>query len=317
MKQDKEDAMKVAKRGTIVAWVSLAALTFASSPSSAEEAIHNLEPPVLRDVMWQVLPDSIRSVYVGPDGRLWWQIDHRREKPEIGKIREIIERQFANESPVIYGARIALFEPGGRTWFIDHSGKHLMAYDGKRWIERQVTGFSSFCGSCPNHGRYERKGYNLILRREAFFLDSYGVHCFDLDKRTWSYQPMSAYECPTAFLVPEPDGQGLIACLNGIVNRRADPTECIVEFWRRREGNWTPLDVPQKLLTSTIAGIAPVKNGVWIDEQYRGSAYSRPKDREKAPKPRLWFAAFDGEAGQNDNPPFTLGPYEALSLIHI
>ncbi|NQT19701.1 MAG: hypothetical protein HQ592_08345 [Planctomycetes bacterium] len=307
--------MNITQAGKLIAlWC---ALWMCSPPSLAEDAIDHLEPPVLRDVMWQVLPDNIRSVYVGPDGRLWWQIDHRREEPEIGKIREIIERQFGNESPVIYGARIALFEPGGRTWFIDHSGKHLIAYDGKRWIERQVTGFNSFCGSCPNHGRYERKGYNLILRREAFFLDSYGVHCFDLDKQTWSYQPMSAYKCMRAYLVPEPDGRGLIACFNGVVNTRANPTECIVELWRLREGNWTPLDVPQEILNSRIAGITPVKNGVWIDEQDRRSEYHRPEDRKKVPPARLWFVAFDAEAGQDDNPPFALGPYKAKDAVLI
>jgi len=302
MTQDKEDTMNERIRKAIMLCAPVVILMLACPASLAVEAADNFQPPVLRDVMWQVLPDNIRSVFVGPDKRIWWQIDHGREKPDVADIQEIIEGRFGSEAPEIYGARIALFEPGGRVWFIDHSGKYLLGYDGERWLERQAPGRNSFCGSSPNHGRYARKGYNLVVRGKAFFPSTDGVHCFDLETETWFYVPIPGYKFPGVFLMPEPDGKGLIACFNGIVDSRANPTEYSVIMWRWREDNWT-LPIPEGISKTKVAGIVPVKKGVWIDEQYQ---------RGGVPETRLWFISYAPETdAQETQPPFTLGPYSA------
>jgi hypothetical protein len=62
--------MKTMEAGKLIAlWC---VLWTCSPPGLAEDAAADLKPPVLRDVMWQVLPDRIQSVTVGLDGRVWW-----------------------------------------------------------------------------------------------------------------------------------------------------------------------------------------------------------------------------------------------------
>lgn len=309
--------MKGMKGQALAVSVAVAILALACPASLAIEAVDNFQPPVLRDVMWQILPDNIRSVFVGPDKRIWWQLDHGTQRPSVREIREIIEGQFGSESPVIYAARIVLFEPGGRVWFITPHGFYLLGYDGERWIERE--GLPILVGSCPDHGRYLNRGYNCILQERAFFLGASGVHCFDLKAETWTYQPFVLGFSDRALLLPEPDNQGLVAYYGESFGRdgRADKS-LVLQRWR--DGAWAPIPVPADVSTDRIAGVKVVKNGLWIDEQ---DASSSRRDRKgEGPKQRtgLRFIPFNPDDDRADPDPdngaaFVLGPYRAKGAL--
>src|SRR4051794_25509807 len=62
----------------------------------------------LRPVRWQPLPDDVRTVYVGPDQRCWYQLERPIYRPpapgdtppppldpnDVGPIEATIEREF-------------------------------------------------------------------------------------------------------------------------------------------------------------------------------------------------------------------------------
>ena len=107
----------------VLTWALCAALAPAAAGRDRPEQLGDLR---LRDVMWQALPEPVRQVFVGPDGRTWYQLRRPRGMTALQE-RQIIARQFRRPDPLIVGARIVLFEPGGRVWFRDSSEKRKVA----------------------------------------------------------------------------------------------------------------------------------------------------------------------------------------------
>src|SRR5206468_3953654 len=103
----------------------------------------------MRPVRWQLLPEAVRAVYVGPDGRVWHQLSGDSLGRSEAEIRGLLEKESSQPSPMISGAVIALLEPTGRVWFFANNGRDLWRYDGKTWIEHKAVENSSFIGSCP------------------------------------------------------------------------------------------------------------------------------------------------------------------------
>ena len=117
-------------------WCLLVVLVATALPvCSAQE----VKPPELRDVLWQVLPREIESVFVGPDKRIWWTLERQAPFNNLNVLVNVIREQFHSKSPVLYGVRPALFEPGGRVWFIDGFERYLIGYDGEKMIVREAV----------------------------------------------------------------------------------------------------------------------------------------------------------------------------------
>ena len=72
-------------------------------------------------VRWQALPDAVKSVVVGPDGRTWYQVTGKSGERSDAEIRTALENEYRQAAPQISGASIALLEPGGRAWFYVHA----------------------------------------------------------------------------------------------------------------------------------------------------------------------------------------------------
>ena len=60
----------------------------------------------IQRVPWQLLPPSIKSVCVGPDGRIWYTINPGEEKPSDAEIRGALEKEYREASPQIANASL-------------------------------------------------------------------------------------------------------------------------------------------------------------------------------------------------------------------
>lgn len=98
----------------------------------------------LDDTRWQVLPDQIKSVHVGPDDRAWFQVIKEEVEPDYIQIKEVIAEQFDKASPMLQNAYPVLFEDNGRVWFSESERRLLLGYDGESWIEKEAPAGQSF-----------------------------------------------------------------------------------------------------------------------------------------------------------------------------
>src|SRR5437879_1825006 len=106
-------------------------------PTAAAEPIRRLSFD-LPEARWQLLPEAVRAVYVGPDGRLWYQLNGDSLGRAHSVLRSTLEAEYRQPSPQIAGALIALLEPGGRAWFYVNATNELWGFDGQSWIERKA-----------------------------------------------------------------------------------------------------------------------------------------------------------------------------------
>jgi len=279
----------------------------------------DLTAPEVRDVLWQVLPERFRSVFAGPDLRLWWQLNEP-EYAQPEQLRALIESQFAAQSPVVYGCRPALFEPNGRVWFLTTNGGQLLAFDGKRWIERQAderergthNRIHRFVGACPNHGRPDLTGSNCIFQERAFFLGSHGIYVFDLAAEAWSELQVADGIICRPLLLPEPDGKGLVA----FFSEAASPSSGgFVALWRWRNDAWHQIAVPDGVAGGRINGVSAAEDGIWIDE--RESRFRKRTEGEAPSRLGLRFIPFGDVPEQSQPraaPAFTWGQYLAKDV---
>lgn len=298
-------------RRTIAPCTVLAVLALTCAASFAEDAVANPEPPVLRDVMWQMLPAVFRDVTVGPDGRAWWTA--RTPRLDADATCRLIEREFDKESPVLYGARPVLFEPGGRVWF-EIRAMHIRGYDGERWINIRSEG-GWFRGNCPGHGRRGGWdfGHNCMLGGKVFLLALKGVHCYDRGTDSTSYQPMLDREASRTALAPEPDGKGLVAFYLGV---GFGEKFSVFAFWRWRDNTWTQIEMPPDIARKRLTGMRVEADGVWVQEYWRDNRDTKPGEPLNYVRPR--FVPFDpqekGKPADGDLT-FVVGQYTAREVI--
>lgn len=243
---------------TLAAWAALAApgcAALAAEPLRTMFLNHAGEIR-LREVAWQPLPKAVIAVFVGPDGRIWYQLRHPARKEKLDVVRRVIEREFRKKSPQLYGAQPVLFEPGGRVWFRTHSQSTLLAYDGKAWIVHPSPGELWTIGNCPGHGRFYGAGYNCIVAGKLFFVGCQGIEWFD--GKAWQYLGMVDKWPGTGNyprLAPEPDGKSVLSYLPN----RLSPV------WRWRDGRWEKLDVSAALEGQKLSAVAPrAKGELWL-----------------------------------------------------
>ena len=244
---------------TVRTRLSLALVVLPALCAAALDFPDNIGQVKLRDAMWQDLPSQVYSVFVGPKDRVWYQLCHPAKKEDLDLVRTIIRREFSKPTPQLFGVRPALFEPGGRVWFVPRSGKVLLGYDGKALIEKNMDGDHFIIGNCPNHGRVYRAGYNLFAAETAFFLESHGVLSFS--EGEWSYRQMRAERInlwgtsryPGICL--EPDGKGVTVFM---------PTKDTASLWRWRAGKWKEVDLGDTVDRVNLVSVAPGRDGIWL-----------------------------------------------------
>ncbi len=230
-------------------WLGVIAFTYEAG-LCANKYPQNIGPIELDDVRWQFLPQTIQAVFVGTDGRIWYQLHHPDEEENLPIVRRIIEGQFQETSPQLFGAEPALFESNGRVWFRTHSRKMLLGYNGRDWVERPAGSGVRFTSNCPRHGRMDQSDDNLEMDGTLFFPDEQGVHTFS--GQGWNYQAMG----PTAFynrivVRAEPGNRGVIAI------NPSNPSE----VWCYRQGQWHD----ERLREPGIRDILPAQgDGVWL-----------------------------------------------------
>lgn len=238
-----------------------AAILAAALPAALPHGASALEPtrPVevrLENVYWQALPDEVIAVFRGPDDRIWYQVFEDSPEPASAEARASIEREFGRPSPHIVGARPALFEPGGRVWFISQSAQMLFGYDGKTWIEKPAGDGRSFIGQCPGHQPTRAAGCNAFVGGRAFFPQWGGVAWYD--GKTWSYQAWPFGDKDTEHewvLVPAQDGREAFALVKW--GERS--------LWRFRDGRWSEQPLPSDDQAGPVEAIAPAQGGgVWL-----------------------------------------------------
>ena len=210
----------------------------------------NIGPIDLTNEMWQILPDDVKNVFVGPDDRIWYLLNHPAKKEDLPHVYKILKEQFSKDSPQLYGAYPALFETNGRVWFITHSQKVLIGYDGHEWIERVADDKNWFPGTCYNHGHTSATytSDNIQLGKDIFFPDNRGIHWFN--GTDWEYKQFTT-ESQSIILRSEPEEHLLFAC---IYNNRS-----LQEVWFWKNGIWS-----QMKISDSVKDVIPAFGGAWF-----------------------------------------------------
>lgn len=203
----------------------------------------------LRDVLWQLLPDDVRSVSVGPDDRIWIELDGADVEPAAAK--ETIAREFSRPVPHLVGVRPVLFEPGGRVWFSSRTNRFLLGHDGREWVEKQIGPTRWFTGACPGNSREAWQLSNQVAGGRVFFPETHGVHVFDGRAWSWFETATPAAASVSQQLIREPDGAGIL------LMKGTNPPE----LWRFRDGGWSQIACAME----GVAEACPAPDGqVWL-----------------------------------------------------
>ena len=207
-----------------------------------EDTVIALDPEA--ELQW--LPNAVREVRTGPDGRQWyalypagWTPDAVAE-PDVAAIKRAIEGQFAEPAPKVPGVRLALFEPNDRVWFIVEPGELLLGYAGEpgEWIERRAEGErNAFVGAVNGDNNPPGGAANVMVGRHRLSIDSRGVQVFDGEE--WSLPSFEKHETkPRAprlvyFAMEDPSG--------GVIYHTSNDD---FPLWRFHDGEWAPLPLP-------------------------------------------------------------------------
>ena len=197
------------------------------------------EAVTLQDTRWQPLPQTVRGVFVAPDGRIWYRDESPTERyPTVVDLKRMIAREFGQPTSRIDAIEPVLFEPSGRAWFSLRREDHpmLVCYDGNTWIDYAIADkMNSISGEYSTNGRLNEGRANRFAGGAAWFITGGGVLCFD--GQHWSYQKMQDktefapgssnwWYHDKVWLAVSPDGKAAIAC------------NSVNKFWIYREGQW-------------------------------------------------------------------------------
>ncbi|MEX0777177.1 MAG: hypothetical protein WD042_15845 [Phycisphaeraceae bacterium] len=192
----------------------------------------------------QTLPTWVAQVTVGPDGRLWCQANYAAagtiKKITLQQTKVQIASEFVATAPRLLRPRVQLFEAGGRIWFSSYASDFnrdthwLLGYDGKQWIEHELSPGQHAMGIAQNTARDNESACNLYLQERCWFASPGGVTCYD--GTSFTYQQVQPGDQPghrAVLLLAEPDSKGLVA-----VSRGPKPA-----VWRWRDGTWSRIDI--------------------------------------------------------------------------
>jgi hypothetical protein len=227
------------------------------SVSNPQSAIRNPQLPdiTLKNVRWQELPEEVETVFIGPDQRVWYKLRHPEGLDDLAAIKKMIEGEFAKPAPQLFGAEVALFEPGGRVWFFTHDRKTILGYDGRAWVEHTLPDEHWLQGTCPHHGLVRTSPRNVWVGGAAFFADATGYHVYD--GKEWKYQNFfDELRAVIGEISPLPldDGKTLLV----VVERQG--------IWKWQGGEWSKAVLPGPVdWTLARSGAAWGDRGVLIN----------------------------------------------------
>jgi hypothetical protein len=220
--------------------------------SSSTFAVEKRVAIKVKAVRLQYFIPEVRTVVVGPDGRVWYQLDSDpKGRPRL-EIRAALEAEYRHAAPQISGATLALLEPDGRAWFYASKGRELWGYDGKNWIEHWADVDTRFVGRCPTRGELFDNLCNRFVGGKVWFRDERGVHVFD--GKSWHYRaigpPMNRVSELPRFAV-SPNGKFAVALahkypttFNGLKNPDVWLWDDRSESWQKRQFTWNDAQNP-------------------------------------------------------------------------
>jgi hypothetical protein len=244
---------------------------FLTSSLVAEE-----EPPQrlkieLSNARFQALPEEVHRVSMGPDGRLWFNLDYSmggQNLDNLSAFKKRMEKEFTKTSPQFYGGDLALFEPSGKVWFYLPRLNVILGYDGKTWDEYVILNPSDrVVGYCPTRGGYTAGKTNRFAKNSAWFVCARGVLRFD--GKNWSSQRMDEDSAQggrnhqeNILLAASADGKTVAACLASVPMKSS-------KFWLFQKDRWIsrPVEtsIPQNRGDAVFMGIAlSDANTLWL-----------------------------------------------------
>jgi hypothetical protein len=216
--------------------LSLGLLSF--SLVKAEELPPDRLNIALKNARFQALPQEVQRVFVGPNGRTWFNLAEPKNDAnpaavdDISAFKKRIIREFTEKSPQFYGAELALFEPGGKVWFFLPHHCLLLGYDGNEWSEYAIPDSRDrVIGYCPTRGGCTAGRANRFTQDAVWFVCTRSILRFD--GKSWSNQPLTdrPQQNPgNTLLAVSPDGRMLAACQSDV---SAPPT-----YWLFQKGQW-------------------------------------------------------------------------------
>ena len=260
---------------------------------TAETAVPLADDP---DATVRWLPETVRGVKTGPDGRQWYAlypdgwVPDAADPPDVEAIKRVIEGQFTADAPKLPGARVALFEPEGRVWFIEESERMLLGYAGVpgEWIERPASKrWHRYIGAPSGKANPDPEGLgrNHVVGRYRLFIDNIGVQVFDGE--SWSRQAFTGEAKDEwdylEFRTAEADPNGGVVFL-------IEEEDC--PLWRFYEGEWTELPQTQAPAENLRLAVGLADGRVLVYALNHGIEFLEIPVDKAATQP----AADDGEA---------------------
>lgn len=219
-----------------------------------------------------MLPEYVRAVYRGPDGRIWYQLSGDSLGRSDSQLKGLLEAEYRQTTPQIAGASLALLESNGRAWFYNNDATVLWGYDGEHWIEHRAFPGARFLGRCPTAGELEDNLVNRAAGGKAFFRDLQGVHVFD--GKNWSYRGI-ATRVPTQNgqirYAVSPSGNYAVALPPKIENQRPNIAFLNLELWTLKEGQWQEAESPWADKPGSIGPFIITDSGVLWYIWYQGA----------------------------------------------
>jgi hypothetical protein len=240
---------------------------------------------------WQLLPNKINDVRVGPDGRTWYRLTSDAAVQATPQLRRKLEAEFREPSPQIATAVVALLEPGGRAWFFVNAGKELWGYDGQDWIEHKAAALTQFGGGCPTRGELLHNRHNRFAGGTAWFADQRGIHVFD--GKEWSYEQLCDLEfgMPTGLrYAVSPSGTHAAAIVR-------QPEAVKSELWIWQNGKWSNRGRPWGDGPGEVGPFCITDEGVfwyrWSAGQLRSLRLAEPQGDSVLAQRQAWIAQLD------------------------
>lgn len=237
----------------------LAGASFASADDGDDAVIPEV---VLDDSQWQPLPLGIRIAFADPAGRIWLQDGRGSTDWDLKQLQHHIADQFDREMPVIRNAYLALFEPGGRVWFISYQLHLVLGYDGETWIiHSTVDRENRVYGRCQTRGALVNADAHLYAGNAVWLRGMRGVYRFA--RGEWSYQVMAGERIRyggNVRLSVEPQGKLAVAWTPGSK-----------DVWLFHNSKWTQQSVPvftQIPALTELLAVSP-ESFLYVDQNRR------------------------------------------------
>jgi len=155
----------------------------------------------LRKVVRQELPDRVRDVRSGPDGRIWLEVKAAGEQVSLPAARKAVEREYDRDRPQVIGLIIVGWGRDGRIWLYRVRGPMqgrgtLLGYDGEEWVQKKLDDYLVVQRS------------PIVLKNHTLFAARGGIPVFDGSEVTVLQDVSGFTKRPR--IVPDPERRSAV-----------------------------------------------------------------------------------------------------------